>query len=550
MRECSRDGMKELDATTISRTLEKSHIALLTTDDFVDALQSPLAHELSPWEFWALVCFLRHERRQQWVGFLVESRLHGQGVELGTLGALGHPEGVPQEGDVPDEPGWRYFFHGCGCCFTFKDGTSIDVDFADDGSAREIDRFFYSRYLESVLHPEWCESQLRREPPFENAWQFELDRLADLQFITKERRFRLTDTGRAWAEAIEPLVDRVDELSRNDDCGARRQLCWLLLKLGDAVGAAREAEHAQLSDAQRLIVAGQIQLDQRAAGLRSRMRTSDSTLRRKALESLSSLDRKYVEPDLRALLLKQPASSDTHFALDVIISWNDVALELLLVDAVKVFSQPRGIWGLLNRFVPSEPDEQRRPRLGVLVKLCRTLLSRHSPKTLPAAWSALVESAMRGDCFACDAEAGMLLCFLDPEAGLAKLESTLGHQVPITREEAAAFLGIIGSESAIEILCRTAQGTAVESHEAACVLSLLTDDRANQAAARWQRKHDGYEEAEGTETEFAGRKIRTWTTDEVSRVNMRSSVQYQFEKLSARFRPMLHMWCSVTETAN
>ena len=36
-------------------------------------------------------------------------------------------------------------------------------------------------------------------------------------------------------------------------------------------------------------------------------------------------------------------------------------------------------------------------------------------------------------------------------------------------------------------------------------------------AEQWCRQHDGYEEAEGSETEFGGRKIRTWTMEEIMR---------------------------------
>ncbi|MEZ0256753.1 MAG: hypothetical protein ACAI37_15820, partial [Chthoniobacter sp.] len=113
-------------------------------------MASPLPTGLTPQELYALACFQRHERRQQWVGFLVESRLNTPGESLGRMGAFARPEGIPQEGDVPDEPGWRYYFHGRGCCFTHENGTSIDVDFADDGSAVEIDSYFYTNFLESL----------------------------------------------------------------------------------------------------------------------------------------------------------------------------------------------------------------------------------------------------------------------------------------------------------------------------------------------------------------------------------------------------------------
>ena len=112
--------------------------------DFHAVLASPPLTELSPLELWPLIGFFRHERRQKWVGYIVESKLKGVGSELTASGAFAHPEAMEQKGEVPDTPGWRYFFHGRGCCLTHTDGTSIDVDFADDGSALEIDPYFYS----------------------------------------------------------------------------------------------------------------------------------------------------------------------------------------------------------------------------------------------------------------------------------------------------------------------------------------------------------------------------------------------------------------------
>src|SRR2546425_8645881 len=113
-------------------------------------LRSPgIDSGLDHWHLWTLIGLCRHLRRQKWVGYVVETRLKGDLARLGTVGSLGHPDGIPQEGEVPDEPGWRYFFHGRGCCLTNKeDETSIDVDFTDDGASDRIDRFFYSSFLE------------------------------------------------------------------------------------------------------------------------------------------------------------------------------------------------------------------------------------------------------------------------------------------------------------------------------------------------------------------------------------------------------------------
>src|SRR5262245_56073662 len=115
----------------------------------------------SPWETWTLIGLVRHRDRQLWVADVIRNRLRGAPADLAGMGALGHPEGVPQSGPVPGMPEWEYYFHGRGCCLTHKvEGDEIDVDFWDD-SAEYFDTFFYTKYLESLRHPEPPEQRLR-----------------------------------------------------------------------------------------------------------------------------------------------------------------------------------------------------------------------------------------------------------------------------------------------------------------------------------------------------------------------------------------------------
>ena len=119
----------------------------------------------SPWETWTLIGLARHHRRQLWVTQLMRTRLRGAPADLAATGALGHPEGVAQNGPVPGLPEWEYYFHGRGCCFSHKiDGDAIDVDFYDD-SADYFDTFFYANYLDSLRRPEPPEQRLRELHP-------------------------------------------------------------------------------------------------------------------------------------------------------------------------------------------------------------------------------------------------------------------------------------------------------------------------------------------------------------------------------------------------
>jgi hypothetical protein len=131
--------------------------------DLLSAIRGlPLPGALpSPWETWTLIGLVRHRERQFWVADIIRNRLRGTPADLAAMGALGHPQGVPQSGPVPGLPEWEYYFHGRGCCLTHKiDGDRIDVDFWDD-SAEYFDTFFYTWYLESLRHPEPPEQRLR-----------------------------------------------------------------------------------------------------------------------------------------------------------------------------------------------------------------------------------------------------------------------------------------------------------------------------------------------------------------------------------------------------
>ena len=91
-----------------------------------------------------------------------------------------------------------------------NDGTSIDGDFAEDGSALEVDRYFYSGFPGSVAKPDWSDAQLRPAAPAENAWHFDVGRLAALGYVESKWRFRVTTTGRQLVGRLEPMIDRSD----------------------------------------------------------------------------------------------------------------------------------------------------------------------------------------------------------------------------------------------------------------------------------------------------------------------------------------------------
>lgn len=540
-----RRSMSEITEQTISAIIAKARSDALTIDDFVGALKQPLVSDLSGWELWPLVGFVRHERRQKWVGYVVESKLKGSGSELAASGAFAHPEGMDQEGEVPDSPGWRYFFHGSGCCLKHTDGTSIDVDFAKDGSAVEIDPYFFSRFLASVPKPDWSDACLCREPPFENVWHFELGRLSTLEFIHRKWRFRLTEKGRRLVERIEPIVDEINRLAQDTAAEATVTMSWLLTLVGDVptalslLGGARN----DLSDLLRHAAADRVK--ERVALLGVAARSADEAERKLALTALAALGRQYAEREVVRALEAVPPCSVHLLSMRILASWNDPSCEKILLAVLDRFAPPAGIFGSLFRRRASEKEAIERPRNGLLVATSKLLLSYHTPAGIHQSTADKLRRVLEEDRKACDAEAGFLLYLLSPALGIAKVKASLRNRVPITREEAAIFLGMIGNDEAMNALLETAAGPPdCGGHEAACVLSMLTDQRAAAAAANWNRRNDGYEDAEANEIDFNGRKVKTWKMDDVMRANMPNFVRECSERVHREYGPLFSQWSS------
>jgi hypothetical protein len=523
--------LPDLLAAALSR-LQAGHI---TPADIESATAAPLPTGLTPQELYVLVCFQRHERRQQWVGFLVESRLSTDGEALGRMGAFGRSEDVPQKGDIPGEPGWRYYFHGRGCCFTHADGTSIDVDFGDDGSAVEIDPYFYTNFLESLRQPEWCEAQLKRPKGFDNAWQFEMVRLAALGLITRKHRFRLTESGRALAESIAPLLEAMNTADRPTRC-------WISCLVGDYDGAVEEAAHQSITPSERLIEAANLQREQRRATLLAALEQPDQRQAGFAIAALGWMGPKYAFSTARRLLLRQPVSYLNHQTLAVVDHWSGHEVNACLLETLQACTQLPLLDRLSAAFKTKSSDKDR-SRLALIASLAESLLRRLEPDQVDKETRMFLKEALRTDCYASDEMAGFLLYLLSAEEGLAKLARNLASTVPICREGAACFLALIADKAALDALIRVAEATVENGgHEAACALSFMEDERAKTVAQNWSRRHDGYEDAEGEVTEIFSQKRRVWRMEEIMRSNMRAQMLYHYEGFRERFQPLLTKW--------
>lgn len=515
------------------------HVASIEGDehDIEAALSAKPLSDFHPVESYVLVALLKHERRQMWVGFVIGSRLRASGQELAHHGSLGHPEGIDQMGEVPGEPGWRYFFHGRGCCFTHEDGTSIDVDFADDGSPLEIDPFFYQNYLDSAPSLEWCERQLIAPQGLEEWWQVSLGPLEKLGLIDFEHRLRLTDRGRLLAEAIEPLLDAIENSRPSGKA-------LLLIGIGDCVAAANELKlsglHVPLLEAKAAA-----QTSTRIAMLRRMLagQAAGSSEGRFIYAALAIAADASAVTDLRATLLSKPVNGWNHIALAGLRRLEGDHVTNIIADAFLHLTHETWI-GRIRRMIHGQPSGPELPWFSLVVALVKVSLKRQTPGDTFERFRQIARDRLRSDFGASDDEAAFLLFLLDPKEGLKKLQGALQHHIPAPRMGAAAFLAMIDDADSIAILIAAAEGNPESGgHEAACALSLIESDRAKAAASHWQRKHDGYEDpGEGQPFEFNGRTFSSWSMDDLMRSNLRDSVRYELESKRKRYVPLLERW--------
>ncbi|MFY0533053.1 DUF6896 domain-containing protein [Nannocystis pusilla] len=170
----------------------------------------------SPWDTWTLIGLARHQARQDWVLRVVRERLRGESSAVDD-----------DEGEVPGLSGWRYLFHGRGCCLTREaTGEAIDVDFVDD-TAEHFDSYFYVGHLGSLREPDVPEARLRALCPERELVVLAIEDMQDAGALVRgEHRvyFRLSP-------GLRGSIDAIDRVCRALADPARR--CWLAACLGD-----------------------------------------------------------------------------------------------------------------------------------------------------------------------------------------------------------------------------------------------------------------------------------------------------------------------------
>lgn len=529
--------MSQTNANLIQQAIQRVVDAPIRIADIEDAAGQQSLSSLSPLECYVLVSLLKHERRQKWVGYLVASRLRGDGAELARYGAFGHPEGLDQRGDVPGEADWRYFFHGRGCCFTHQDGTVIDVDFADDGSALEIDPYFYQNYLSSAQKLEWCETQLLAPEGLKEWWQLALPSLVGKGAIVQEHRLRFTERGRWLAETLELLLDTTGSC---DPFGQS----YLLARLGDYEGSLAALSGAG-ADCPVLSARAQSQLEARELQLRRRLSVIPKGSKEERLIYASLLRSAAFESAafFRPALIRRPVTGTNHVVLDGLLHLQGSQVTEMICDAFLLMTHESFI-GRISRAVHGLSGGPELPWFALVVRLVEAALERQRHGDQFEKFRTVATGRLEGDFGASDGTAAFLLYLLKPSSGIKKLKQALSHRVPMARMDASAFLALIGNKQAIEVLLKVADNDPANGgHEAACALSLINQVDTKSAASAWSRRNDGYEDlGEGDPFQINGRTFHTWRMEDIMRSNLRSSIEHSFIQKRKSFADLLKKW--------
>ena len=471
-------------------------------DDYLAVIQSlPEVGELpTPWETWTIIGMIRHRDRQYWVKQIIQDRLRGESGMIAGMGALGHPEGVPQSGSVPGMPEWEYFFHGRGCCLTHKvTGEDIDVDFYDE-TAEYIDLYFYSKYLESLRNPEPPEKRL-------------------LELHRSVRPLRIAVTGLIASGALIPFPEsrwNPPRIAEQILCRAEiiDRFCvawsdpakrgWIAAMIGDWP-AAHEAAVDQ-TDVQRV------------TGPRAEMCCA---IRRKMLLQESA------EAQADALFgLVELGDSDAE--LKAALEGSPSGLVSAALQIVTEQDNPRwcpDVYSMFKRIRPAgDPPE---PHLWITG--LKFLLRQRFRTTEMTAALALTSGTEIGE--------GLLLSLeYAPEHAIRLIRKGLLSDIPCNRTTVAAVLALIARPWSIHELLRalTESDDQYKTADARAALLETGLPEAERAVLSWQAKNP-HEAEPGKYLEIDGRTIGPlFSMAEHSLINRPSYVRYEMDTLHDR----------------
>jgi hypothetical protein len=458
----------------------------------------------SPWDTWALIGLTRHRERQLWVAQIIRTRLQGAPADLAALGALGHPDGVPQSGPVPGMPEWEYYFHGRGCCISHKvDGDAIDVDFWED-SADYFDTFFYKNYLESLRRPGPPEQRLRELHPSARAVTIAVTDLLAAGALTPlpgsdSHPYRLADEVMAVADDIDSFCTA---WSRPD----RR--VWLAALIGDWLAADEAA-------------AGRPELTAITGPRAGRCREIRwQRLRRELGEPYRGADALQALADLRAPDLDQ--------CLEDALSGPPSGLISAALDVIGQQDDPRWCARVHELFSRVDPAGQL-PQPHIWITSLKFLL-RHGHRT--AEVIAALAKAGRTEV----GEAVLLSLEHAPELALPLIRKGLLADVPMDRTRVAAILALINAPWSRRELLGALEASDDQEKTADVRAALLEpgDEEAQRAVLAWEERNP-HENETGSYLEIGGRRLGPfYTFGELALKDRASWIRYEMDQLHDR----------------
>jgi hypothetical protein len=460
----------------------------------------------SPWDTWTLIGLSRHRARQIWVDEIIRTRLQGAPADLAGLGALAHPEGVPQSGSVPGLPEWEYFFHGRGCCIRHKvDGDAIDVDFWDD-SADYFDTFFYKNYLESIRQPELPEQRLRKLYPSARALTIAIHDLLAAGALTPfpgrgQHPYRLADKMLAITHDIERFCITWADAGRR---------VWLAALIGDWLAADEAATgQPELS----AITAPRAERCLELRWCRLRRELENQSRGADALQALADLEAPDLDQCLE-LALSGPPSGLISAALEILGHQDDPGWCLR-------------VHGLFSRVNPAGPL----PEPFIWMTSLKFLL-RHGHCT--AEVIAALPRADRTEL----GEAVLMALEHAPELALPLIRKGLLAEVPMARTQVCAILALIGAPWSRRELLRALEASDDPERTAyiRAALRELGDERTQSAVLSWEERNP-HEKESGIYLEIDGRRRGPFYTGrEIELMNSASWLRHEMDKLRDRVR--------------
>jgi hypothetical protein len=453
--------------------------------------------QLSPWTFWTLICLVRHHPRQQWVGEIVKHRLSGEPSALASGGALAHPS-TEQQGLVPGNTDWEYYFHGKGCCLTNRiTGESIDVDFFDE-TADWIDDFFYCNYLRSLRTPEAPEARLLCLHPSRQTILIAIDELLAMGCLVRIKEgkvFKLADDVLAQAELIESYCERW----RDEKARPTMAAC-----VGDWLVAEETASALDEEVAQRLQQLAKRCREGRFGQLDARFQSGDFHAKQLSLLAMAELPTPRLADYIRAAVTGK-IDGLTSTAITFVCDGNDPAWR-------------DDVWQLLSRIDPAGEI----PHAYVGVRCAQYLFKQGHRSELVA--RKLSQFTNRGS-----AEAAILALEYAPEYSLSLFRHALRSTVPMERTEGAAALAILDLPWCHTVLGEVLAESTDQAATSECraALQASRDWDAQQLAANWEMSNP-QKPAKGPYITF----------EEMSLRNRHEWLQHQMEKWHDRVLPL------------